>query len=247
MLAVQKDVYSAYDYFLAQQAVASCVRQHCSDPFTRSAVDVLRTWNGQMDKDEAAPLVTEYLGNALGRSLVGLAGRPAHDADVLLPRPEIVQDLLRTRPGGWVPNNDWDHWLTETFKAALETGRKRHGSPISHWRWGNVLQWNIQHAVGKQLPFVSGYFDIGPVPMSGSGSTIKQTTATLGPSERMVVDVGNWDKSVQNLPTGESGHVASDHYKDEWSAYYVGQSFPMEFQYIDARQTLHIVPHAPSR
>jgi penicillin amidase len=199
-----------------------------------------------MDKDAAAPLITQYLGNELGRSLVALAGRRAGDADTLLPRPEIIEDLLRRHPAGWVPGNDWDTWLLHNFTAALEAGRKRHGSPISHWRWGNVLQWNIQHAVGKQLPFVNGYFDIGPFPMSGSGTTVKQTTATLGPSERMVVDVGDWDKSVQNLPTGESGNVASPHYKDEWSAYYVGQSFPMEFQYIDAKQTLHILPDAPS-
>ena len=78
--------------------------------------------------------------------------------------------------------------------------------------------------------------------MSGSGTTVKQTTATLGPSERMVADLGNWDRSVQNLTTGESGHVASTHYKDEWAAYYVGKSFPMRFDRIDAKDVLRIEP-----
>ncbi len=45
--------------------------------------------------------------------------------------------------------------------------------------------------------------------MSGSGTTVKQTSSTLGPSERMVVDLGNLDRSVQNLPIGESGFVGS--------------------------------------
>ena len=72
-----------------------------------------------------------------------------------------------------------------------------------------MLEWNFAHPVGKQLPFVAAYFNIGPVEMSGSSTTVKQTTATVGPSERMVADLANWDKSVQNLTTGESGFVAS--------------------------------------
>ncbi|MBV8867663.1 MAG: penicillin acylase family protein, partial [Acidobacteriaceae bacterium] len=89
---------------------------------------------------------------------------------------------------------------------------------------------------------VDRYFDIGPVEMSGSGTTVKQTTPTLGPSERMVADLADWDKSMQNLTTGESGNVASRHYKDQWPAYYAGKSFRMEFNHIDATEVLRINP-----
>jgi penicillin amidase len=89
---------------------------------------------------------------------------------------------------------------------------------------------------------VAAFFDIGPVEMSGAGTTVKQTTATLGPSERMVVDLGDLDRSVQNLVVGESGAVASGHYKDQWQAYYSGKSFPMQFERIDAKETLRIKP-----
>jgi penicillin G amidase len=87
---------------------------------------------------------------------------------------------------------------------------------------------------------VGGFFNIGPVEMSGSGTTVKQTTGSLGPSERMVVDFGQLDQSVQNLPAGESGFVASPHYKDQWAAYYAGQSFPMEFEHVDANENLRV-------
>jgi penicillin amidase len=86
------------------------------------------------------------------------------------------------------------------------------------------------------------FFDVGPVEMSGSGTTVKQTSSTLGPSERMVVDLGNLDRSVQNLPLGESGFVASKHYKDQWTAYYTGKSFPMEFDRVDAEDVLTVRP-----
>jgi penicillin amidase len=154
----------------------------------------------------------------------------------------VIEDLLRQQPAGWTPNNDWGDWLIQQLAAALQDGRKLQGGDIAKWRWGRALQWNFQHPVGKQLPLVSSFFDIGPIAMSGSSTTVKQTTSTLGPSERMVVDLANLDNSVMNLRVGESGHVASSHYKDEWPAYYVGKSFRMQFDSVEAKHVLHIVP-----
>jgi penicillin amidase len=81
--------------------------------------------------------------------------------------------------------------------------------------------------------------------MSGCGTCVKQTTGVLGPSERMIVDLGKLDNSVQNITLGESGHVASPHYKDEWSAYYGGTSFPMQFDQINAKDVLKVRPAQP--
>jgi penicillin amidase len=251
MLALQKDVYGAYDHFLARQVLAAAGRSSSADDLlVREAVAVLRIWDGQMDKDHAAPMIAELLSNSLGLSLVRSNLRPSPNQSSswrppLLPKPEVIETLLETRPRGWVPRDDWDGWLVRSLVDALNEGRRRQGSPVSKWSWGRLLQCNFQHPVGKQLPLVDRYFDIGPVEMSGAGTTVKQTTATLGPSERMVVDFGHLDRSVQNLTTGESGAVASAHYKDQWPAYYVGTSFPMQFHSVDAKETLHIRPGPP--
>jgi penicillin amidase len=270
-------VYSAYDHFLARQVVAAAGKRSGEGGSVREAVEVLRHWNGQMDKDEAAPMITELLSNQMGTTLVTAllqpamlnaaqrqlksqpqntvtkngehAGKPlaARGPTVpdILPRPQILEGLLRTRPSGWVARDDWDQWLFGNLKQALEEGRRRQGSPVSKWKWGRMMQWNLTHPVGKQLPLVNGFFNIGSVEMSGAGTTVKQTTGTLGPSERMVVDLGELDKSVQNLPVGESGMVASKHYKDQWQAYYTGKSFPMEFEHVDARDVLRVRPGRP--
>jgi len=58
----------------------------------------------------------------------------------------------------------------------------------------------------------------------------------------MDASAGNWDASLLNLPVGESGHVASSHYRDEWEAYYYGQSFPMQFKNVDVKSTVTLVP-----
>jgi acyl-homoserine lactone acylase PvdQ len=78
--------------------------------------------------------------------------------------------------------------------------------------------------------------------MSGGGMTIKQITPRLGPSERMNFSVGNWDNSLWNLTVGESGHRASLHYRDQFDAWYYGDSFPMLFHKVDAGSTVRFVP-----
>ena len=62
------------------------------------------------------------------------------------------------------------------------------------------------------------------------------------PSMRLNADLGNWENSLLNVPIGQSGHLLSSHFKDEWGAYYSGTSFPMEFGRVDVKDTLKIVP-----
>jgi acyl-homoserine lactone acylase PvdQ len=58
----------------------------------------------------------------------------------------------------------------------------------------------------------------------------------------MVVDLGDFDQSVQNLVLGESGSISSTHFQDQWFAYYYGKSFPMQFKHVDAKDTLQVKP-----
>jgi len=96
--------------------------------------------------------------------------------------------------------------------------------------------------VDGQLPVIGVYFNIGPVAMSGSSTTIKQTTRRMGPSMRMIVDLGDLDHSMQNITVGESGQRLSGHYKDQWDAYYAATSFPMQFGKVDAKNVLTVRP-----
>ena len=230
--------------FWANRWVAAFDRQNTSDELVRDAVTVLRNWNGQMDKDESAPFITELLHEQLGIALMRAALKQPGSGTMpdIRPKPEQIERLLSARPPGWVAKNDWGGWVLQNLAAALQVGRGAQGSPVSHWKWGHARTWALLHPVGKQLPVVSGFFNIGPVPMSGSGTTVKQTTDRIGPSERMVVDLGDLDRSVQNVTTGESGFVASSHYKDQWNAYYTGTSFPMQFTKVDTKDTLTIKP-----
>ena len=78
--------------------------------------------------------------------------------------------------------------------------------------------------------------------MSGSTTTVKQTSRTLAPSMRMTADLSDWDHSLLNLPIGESGQILSRHYNDQWPDYYNARSYPMQFTKVEASSTLQFRP-----
>jgi penicillin amidase len=155
--------------------------------------------------------------------------------------PAPIARLLRERPEGWF--HDYDEVLVRSLVEALEEGRRMQGSIMKKWFYGRYLKLAINHPVGHQLPLAHSYFDIGPLPASGSSTSVKQTTQRLGPSERFDADLSDWDKSLLNLTIGESGLVLSSHYRDQWNAYYNGTSFPMRFDHVEVKSTLAFVPH----
>jgi penicillin amidase len=88
----------------------------------------------------------------------------------------------------------------------------------------------------------ASYFNVGPVAIDGTGTAINAASPRMGPSLRFIADVSNWDGSRIVLPTGESGHILSGHYKDQWKAYRGGGSFPLEFTHVVADSALELAP-----
>lgn len=239
MLSVQKDVYSANLQFLAQQIVAAWDKTKPSD--LETAVGILRSWNGQMEKGTAAPLLV-WLAYEQVRDAAAKSASPKYYDTYATSyfAPEMVERLLRERPANWFA--DYDALLLKSLRDGIAEGQKQQGSKLARWDYGQYNLLTVENPVFGKLPLIGRYFNIGPVPMSGSSTTVKQTTRRLGPSLRMVVDLSDLDHSLINVTAGESGEVLSRHYMDQWDAYYAGQSFPMEFYQVHASSTLTVNP-----
>jgi len=238
MIAVQKDVFSSLMHFIARQAVAASDKHPGSTSQIKDAVDLLRAWNGQMEKGTAAPMVIALLYDDLRTAVSQKAS--AGDWQTSYLAPEVIERLLRERPPGWFA--DYDAQLVHSLTAAVAAGEKLHGSKVSRWDYGQFNQLTLRQPVLGQLPLIGKYLNVGPSPMSGSSTTIKQTSQRLGPSMRMVVDLADLDHSLANITVGESGNPLSGHYKDQWQAYWSGKSFPMEFHNVEAKKVLTITP-----
>lgn len=243
MLAVEKDVYSMFSQFLAGQVVAAFDAQKSSNPAMRDAVDLLRSWNGQMEKGTPAPMVVSLVFLQLRKALAEKVSAGSGQVYEFGMATAVIEKLLRERPPGWFP--DYNVLLMKCLSEGIDEGAKIQGSKVSRWDYGQYNAWTMTNPVEGHLPLVGTYFNIGPVSMSGGPTTIKQTTRRLGPSMRMIVDLSDLDHSFQNITVGESGHRLSRHYKDQWNAYYGATSFPMQFGKIDARQTLTVISRQP--
>ena len=240
MLVVEKDVYSAFCSMLAKTIVAAYDHKRANDSALTQAVAVLRFWDGQMEKSAAAPMLITLAYQEFRRR-VGEAAAPGKgDIYSFEMAPSVLQLILEMNSRGWFA--DQDAVLLECLRDAIEEGSKSQGSSLTRWNYGSFNELEIKQPVGSQLPLVGRYFNIGPVPMSGSSTTVKQTTRRMGPSMRFIGDLSNWDKSLNNLTIGESGEILSAHYKDQWNAYYAGSSFPMQFRNIAAKSTLVVDP-----
>lgn len=240
LLAIQKDVYSAFHHYLARQIVAAYDRSRKKDSGLAEVVELLRGWNGQMEKDLAAPFIANLAYRHFRKACAESAAPGQGAAYEYQLAPAAVRRLLHERPAGWFA--DYDGALMGSFADAVDEARRMQGRNAGKWMYGRYIELLLAHPVGHGLPLVGKYFDIGPVLMSGSATSVKQTAHGFGPSMRMVADTSQWERSWCSLPTGESGHVLSSHYKDQWDRYYTGGSFPMPFRSISAKNTLTIEP-----
>jgi penicillin amidase len=240
LLTVQKDVYSGFTHYLARSVVAAYEHRKARNPRLDDAIALLRQWNGQMEKDETAPLIVSLAYQHLRRMVTEKAS-PGYKGTYEFPMaPAVLEDLLRARPAGWF--NDYDELLVRALSDGVEEGRRMQGDEVRKWKYGDYLRLLINHPVLHNLPLVGKYFDIGPVRMSGSATTPKQTTSRLGPSMRFDADLADWERSWLNITTGQSGHALSGHYKDQWNPYYEGRSFPMQFGRVAAKDVLEFLP-----
>jgi penicillin amidase len=240
MIAVQKDVYSSFDHFLAGQLVAAYERRNARSPGLDPLIVLLRGWNGQMDKELVAPFVTTLSYQHIRNAVVERAAPGKGLAYDFQMARGVIERLLRDRPAGWF--HDYDEMLLRAFVDAVEEGKRMQGGDPTKWQYGRFLRIHIDHPVTHQVPMIGSYFDIGPVPMSGSSSSVKQTTTRLAPSMRMTADLADWERSLLNVTTGQSGQVLSSHYRDQWSDYYSGRTYPMQFGKVAGKSTLEFRP-----
>jgi penicillin amidase len=240
MLRIQHDVFSALHLSITRRVVAAYDKRGAMSGAANDAIGLLRSWNGQMDKDQAAPLIAELVFEQLKKSVAERASggsATVYTADISA---AVIGALLRDEPKDWFA--DYNALLLHAFGDAMEEGQRLQGVNPQAWRWGKTLYVEVKNPVGGGLPVVGPWFNVGPVPMSGGPTSVKQVTARLGPSERMNFSLSDWDKSLWNLMVGESGHRASWHYKDQFDAWYFGESFPMQFRNVEAGGTVEFVP-----
>ncbi|WP_024754794.1 penicillin acylase family protein [Streptomyces exfoliatus] len=157
---------------------------------------------------------------------------------------EVVRPLLKQEKSEWwtTPGNRLDS-ATETRDQLLARAMKdarweltaKLGKDISTWSWGRLHQLTLKNqTLGTAGPgFVQQLLNRGPWNLGGGEAAVDATgwNAAGGyeviwvPSMRMVVNVGDWDKSRWVNLTGASGHAFADHYTDQTDTWAKGELY----------------------
>lgn len=181
---------------------------------------------------------TRHLRAALYAALVPEDARP------LLP-PGDVEGICRALESpddrfGAAPEAARDTLLADTLSAAWRDAEARLGHDATRWRWGALHHGYFEHPLTpltQRNPARSR--DVGPLEKGGSASSPMHTgyrpsdfRITHGASFRMVVDLGDFDRSITINAPGQSGDPRSSHYADLAPLWARGEYVPM--LYTDA-------------
>ncbi|HZP22143.1 MAG TPA: penicillin acylase family protein [Terriglobales bacterium] len=229
MLSMQMDVVSTFDRFCAERFVYAVDHTAKASARARTAADLMRKWDGTMDKDSAAPTIAMFSRKKLEELLLRpKLGDQWRDYQWFMSS-VWLENVLQNQPSRWLPPgySDYDQLLTAAVEGAISNaGATR---PLTLWKWGRVHQVDIKHPFWSHFPVLKRTAGTGKVPMSGDEETVMQEAPPLGPSERLTVDFANLDGSTLDIVNGESGDIFDPHFNDQWDAYYHGHTFSLPF------------------
>ncbi|HET7841223.1 MAG TPA: penicillin acylase family protein, partial [Terriglobia bacterium] len=232
MQRIQTDILSLEDQWLAGELVRAAKAHPPTTPDAQYALSLLANFDGEAHAVSSATLVCEVTRKALLRRIVApKLGALTADYEWSMST-VFMMNVLKNHWTRWLPPGDAD--FDATLVKSLEEGVAQipglvGSSDHAVWQWGRMIPLTFQNRLTLAFPFLGRFLNVGPVPQAGTQTTVKQTTPTVGPSMRMVVDFSNLDDSVQNITLGESEQAMSEFYKDQFDAWYHGRSFPMLF------------------
>ncbi|MFH9471192.1 penicillin acylase family protein [Streptomyces clavifer] len=161
---------------------------------------------------------------------------------------EVVNSILDDTDNEWwkVPAQGRDEAIEnrdQLFARAMKDARweltAELGKDISTWSWGRLHQLTLRNqTLGKEGPdLLQRALNRGPWHLGGGEAAVNATgwNAAGGydviwvPSMRMVVNVGEWDKSRWINLTGASGHAFSAHYTDQTDKWVDGDLLDWSF------------------
>ena len=153
------------------------------------------------------------------------------------------QRLVDERPRPAARDQTATDTRDELFERAMKDARweltAKLGKDIDTWSWGRLHQLTLKNqTLGTEGPgFVQWLLNRGPWNLSGGEAAVDATgwNAAGGygviwvPSMRMVVNLGDLDKSRWINLTGASGHAFSAHYTDQTGKWAKGELLDWSF------------------
>ncbi|CAM1369482.1 Penicillin amidase [Tenacibaculum soleae] len=212
----------------------------------KKAVTILKNWSGFYGKDEVGPVIYnrviyEFQKNTfkdeMGKGYAQLENTPLIE--------KVLPVQAKREKSVW-----WDDVttsekietkediITKSFKKAFSSLKYQLGENVEDWKWSRVASVEYEHPIGKAGGVLRSLFNVGPFRTRGGDQVINNQIynidstgvykITAGPSTRRIIDFSDVENSIAILPTGQSGNIFSEHYKDQAQKYVDGDFVKMK-------------------
>lgn len=240
--AVQNDILSVPDKFLAGQLAAAARIKSPRDVRAQKLIDKLSGWDARTTPDSVETSFVEFTRFALFHRLLS----PFLDEQVTkyeLWEPVSVynevwwrdklflENVLRERPASWLPKEfaSYDELLMAAADDAVERLTKQTDSgDVANWNWGRLHLLDMAHPLGRS-GLLHRFLSIGLIEQGGTIDTVRAMGVGHGPAMRFVADLSDFDNSLMEIPAGESGQPGSAYYRDQFADWFAGRPIPAPY------------------
>ena len=225
----------------------------------RKAFSIIENWDGSYLKTSVGPTIfNRFLYEFLKETYNDELG----DSFQLFINSQLQDQVLplqvnREKSVWWDNISSKDKIETRTdivnlaFKNAIAFLQNQLGENIEDWTWNRVLSIEHEHAIGKAGGLLRKFFNVGPFETIGGNEVINNQIfnldstgyykVTAGPSTRRIVDFSDVENSLAILPTGQSGNVFSEYYKDQTEKYLEGEFVKMNLNQAEIEQSKNVL------
>jgi penicillin amidase len=195
------------------------------DQTAKQAATRLLSWDGRCEAQsvEAAifhgfhhrllvNLLTPHLGEQLSSAYVEILNQ------CIVPTDRILRDANSL----WFTGRSRFEHIARSLREACADLTVACGSDMNKWQWGKIHRLQMNHTFGR-IKLLQPLLGIGPLPAPGDGMTVNfgfyrhsnPFAQSAGAALRFLVELEQSPRSSFVLPSGQSGHPLSPHYRDQ--------------------------------
>lgn len=246
---LQNDFFSYYAKRITPHITSAFGQAKIEDDNLSLALELLNKWNYHMDaKSQTSTIFNVFLMKLLENTFMDEMDEELfHEYVFIANIPyRVIIELFEKGNSTWFDNigteeiENRDAIIRESLVDALTFLEEKFGTNLATWQWGELHQIEFKHFFDGVNPVIDNFVNIGPFPIGGDGTTVFNTEYSftepylnkLGPSMRYIYDFSEKNKFNYILPTGQSGHIFSDHYSDMTSDWLEGNYRELELDMI---------------
>jgi len=258
MADIQLDVHSPASDVLLPELLGYGARTSRGE----TAIEMLRAWDGKMDRARPEPLIFVAWMDTLNRKLLkdelgDLFGEfrkpdPRRLARILEQAPDLCDN---------VDTRDVTETCRDQIRLALEEALTEladaYGNDLEAWEWGAAHRAKLPHPALSRIPVIGGLFT-NPVATSGGDETVNRGGASYsgdGPHQRYAHVHGPGLRALHDLSKppassrfmiadGQSGNPLSPHYAGMAQAWRGGRYVKLVGDTQDEARILRLTPAA---